>query len=140
MACGLTPLAFMYSFSHLITLHIRHVHNAADNRKLKKIKLRRYTHTECQKNWLTCIYNNEIIFIHGRYRHTYITNKPIVRSKQSKICTCTACKRRKSWSSINTPTYYSGGSGYKSWSGDRLQWLRFSWLSSVTPDKCRDRT
>jgi hypothetical protein len=36
---------------------------------------------------------------------------------------------------VNTPASYSGP-GFKSWPGDRLSWLEFSWFSSVPPGKC----
>jgi hypothetical protein len=40
---------------------------------------------------------------------------------------------------VNTPPY-SGGPGFKSRSGDRLSWLKFSWFSSVPQRKCWDST
>jgi hypothetical protein len=39
---------------------------------------------------------------------------------------------------VNTPASYSGGPGFKSRSGDRQSWLRFSWFSSIPSGKCWD--
>jgi ribosomal protein S14 len=38
---------------------------------------------------------------------------------------------------VSTPASFSGSPGIKSWSGDRLSWLKFV-FTSVPPDKCWD--
>jgi hypothetical protein len=77
---------------------------------------------------------------HVLLRLSYTSTRPYALMAQCLIkhrCNFTFRNQFHSWV-ISTPLLYSGSPGFRSWSKDRLSWLKCSWFYSVLPGNWRD--